>query len=250
MLRICLVLVIVVALAALGVSQNVAGKLTATKSELESTKSDLAARSAELQTSRSNEREARSQAENLRTQLDTTQVTLEETQARASQQQNRADDLENRLNDALRTKNELSDRLAEWVALGRTPQQIKDVMAENQRFTLDMKALSEENLVLNREVLRLNNRLAQYEGQEAKVPLPADLRGKVMAVDPKYEFVVLNIGEEDGVLERGEMLVNRMGKLVAKVRITSVSPKSSIANVLEDWKQAEIMEGDVVTVGL
>jgi len=250
MLRICLVLVIVVALGALGVSQNVATKLTTTKSELETTKGDLAMRTQELQTSRANEREARSQAENLRTQLDTTQLSLEETQARANQQQNRADELEGKLNDALRTKNDLSDRLAEWVALGRTPQQISDLIAENQRFTLDMKALSEENLVLSREVVRLNGRLARYEGEDIKVPLPPELRGVVTAVDPKYEFVVLNIGEEDGVLERGEMLVNRMGKLVAKVRIMSVSPNTSVANVLADWKQAEIMEGDVVTVGL
>ena len=53
-----------------------------------------------------------------------------------------------------------------------------------------------------------------------------------------------------GVLARGEMLVNRSGKLVAKVRILTAESHRSVANVLADWKQGEIMEGDVVLVGL
>ena len=55
---------------------------------------------------------------------------------------------------------------------------------------------------------------------------------------------------DQGVLPRGEMLVNRSGKLVAKIRILTADPHRSVANVLPDWKQGEIMEGDVVLVGL
>ena len=87
-------------------------------------------------------------------------------------------------------------------------------------------------------------------GKKTKVDLPIALKGKIIAVDPKYEFVVLNIGLDDGVLARGEMLVNRSGKLVAKVRILTAEPHRSVANVLPDWKQGEIMEGDMVLVGL
>jgi hypothetical protein len=182
--------------------------------------------------------------------LEDSELARTDAQARASQQQNRADDLESRLNDALRSRNEARDRLAEWDALGKTPQQVVAVLAENDRLNVDMSALSQENLVFQREVLRLTARVAIYEGGDIKVMLPAGLKGKVIAVDPKFEFVVLNIGGDSGVLERGEMLVSRSGKLVAKVRIMSVRPDSSVANVLSDWKQADIMEGDLVTVGL
>ena len=75
---------------------------------------------------------------------------------------------------------------------------------------------------------------------------PADLKGKILAVDPKYDFVVLNLGSEDGLLERGEMAVSREGKLVARVRITSLEKKRAIANVLRPWQQAQVMEGDNV----
>ena len=63
---------------------------------------------------------------------------------------------------------------------------------------------------------------------------------------PKYDFVVLDIGGNQGVLERGVMLVNRGGKLVAKVRIASVTPERSIANILPEWRQSEVIEGDQV----
>jgi hypothetical protein len=33
---------------------------------------------------------------------------------------------------------------------------------------------------------------------------------------------------------------------VAKVRVTKVEPNRSIANIMPDWKQAEVMEGDQV----
>lgn len=250
MLRICLVLVIVVALGALGVSQNVSTRLETTKQNLQQTRDELGATTQKLQSSLANEREARRQAEDLRTQLDTTEMALQETQARASQQQNRADELETRLNDALRSRNEFAEQLSEWKAFGRTPQQIGEALEENSRLALDVGALSQENLVLQREVRRLTNRLVVYEGEVLKVDLPVGLRGRVLAVDPKFEFVVLDIGERDGVLERGEMLVNRSGKLVARVRIMSVQDNRSIANVMQDWKQAEILEGDVVTVGM
>ena len=53
-------------------------------------------------------------------------------------------------------------------------------------------------------------------------------------------------GEDQGVLERGELLVNRNGKLVAKVVVRSVQKDRCIANVLPGWELGEVMEGDQV----
>jgi regulator of replication initiation timing len=250
MLRICLVLVIVVALAALGLSQNVATKLQSTKDELGQTQTTLTTTQTQLSKAKNDERTAKLQAEELRTQLETSELGREEALARSTQQQNRADDLENRLTDALRGRNEARDRLAEWDALGKTPQQVQEVLIDNERLSVDMAALSQENLVLQREVVRLDSRLRRYEGEDVKVELPAGLKGRVLAVDPKFEFVVLDIGSDKGVLERGEMLVSRSGKLVARVRIMSVRDNTCVANVMADWKQAEVLEGDQATVGL
>jgi hypothetical protein len=58
--------------------------------------------------------------------------------------------------------------------------------------------------------------------------------------------VVLDVGEKQGVLEDGILLVNRNGRLVAKVQVRSVQPERSVANVLQSWKLGEVMEGDEV----
>jgi acyl-CoA thioesterase len=58
--------------------------------------------------------------------------------------------------------------------------------------------------------------------------------------------VIINVGQDQGVLEHGELLVNRNGKLVAKVRVRSVQKDRSIANVMPGWQLGEVMEGDQV----
>jgi hypothetical protein len=68
-----------------------------------------------------------------------------------------------------------------------------------------------------------------------------------MVVDPKWDFVVLNIGEDQGLLPDGELLVSRDGKLIAKVIVRSIQKDRSIANLVPGWKLGEVIEGDQVT---
>ena len=99
---------------------------------------------------------------------------------------------------------------------------------------------------MGQKIKRLENELAIYKTPDYAVPLPAGLKGKILVTDPKWNFVVLNVGEEQGVLEHGEFLVNRDGKLVAKVKVRSVQKDRSIANVVPGWQLGEVMEGDQV----
>jgi hypothetical protein len=90
-------------------------------------------------------------------------------------------------------------------------------------------------------------RLAMYEEPDHSVKLPPGLKGKVINVDPKWDFVVLNIGGDQEAVEGGEMLVSRGGKLVAKVIIRRVEKNYSIANIVPGWKLGELIEGDDAT---
>ena len=47
---------------------------------------------------------------------------------------------------------------------------------------------------------------------------------------------MLDVGDDQGVLQDGEMLVSRDGKLVAKVIVRTVEKDRSIANVMPGWK--------------
>jgi len=147
-------------------------------------------------------------------------------------------------------RNDSQTKLATWTALGRSIDELKAIMVQNKKLIGENDALTTENQVLGRTLKQTKTELDLLTGIIDKVNLPPSLKGKVIAVDPKYEFVVLDVGLDQGVLPRGEMLVNRSGKLVAKIRILTADPHRSVANVLPDWKQGEIMEGDFVLVGL
>lgn len=136
--------------------------------------------------------------------------------------------------------------LAAWKALGIPIESIKTTLASLKNVTEERDAIAEEKRILSKKLENLQSKYDFVTGKIQEVPLPAGLKGKVLVADPRYNFVVLDIGANQGVLENGRLLVNRNGKLVAKVQIKSVQADRSIANVMPDWKLGEIMEGDQV----
>ncbi len=250
MLRISLIVAIVMALATLAVSHlKVAPELAATKDELDRTSQNLKASQTSERTAKKQATEARERAAKLQTDLETTQEQLSSTERLHQEQRERAEKLFAENRDLLQTKTNLTATLLQWEAFKVTPQQVREALEENKKLTADMDYMMRDFRSLERLKDRLEQRLAIYEGRKTKVVLPSGLRGKVTAVDPKYEFVVLNIGQDDGALESGEMLVSRDGKLIGRLKIFTVQAKHSIANILPEWRRGDIMEGDVALVG-
>jgi Skp family chaperone for outer membrane proteins len=161
--------------------------------------------------------------------LEATTEAKDKAEAELAVQTKRADKLTEDLAKTRQERDTAQQGLAAYKATGRTPQQILNM-----------------DKVLARKVNKLEIELAVYRDPNFFVPLPANLKGKVLVADPKWNFVVLNVGEDQGVLERGELLVNRNGKLVAKVVVRSVQKDRSIANVMPGWELGEVMEGDQV----
>jgi Tfp pilus assembly protein PilE len=165
---------------------------------------------------------------------------------KAEQQEKRATDLSAQLEKALKEGNSARNELAAYDVLGYKPDQIKKLIVDYKQTQQERDAFIGENEVLLRNNRKLSSELSNYLDPNAAVVMKSGLKGKIVAVDPKWNFVVLNIGAEQGALERGEMLVNRNGKLVAKIRITGVEANRSIANVMPEWRWSDIMEGDQV----
>jgi cell shape-determining protein MreC len=136
--------------------------------------------------------------------------------------------------------------LAAYKATGVTPQQILAFNAELKKLQDSLVVAETENKVLMRNQVKLQTQLDRFLSPDKPVFLPAALKGKVLVSDPKWNFVVLDVGESQGVLEYGELLVNRNGRLVAKVVVRSVQKDRCIANVLPGWELGEVMEGDLV----
>ena len=87
-------------------------------------------------------------------------------------------------------------------------------------------------------------RLAQRESADAK----NGLQGRVLAVDRNWNFVVLNLGGRSGVNANETMVIRRGTSLVGRVRITSVEPSQSIADIVPNSVPAgiSVQAGDTV----
>ena len=187
-------------------------------------------------------------------ELKQTQQDLADTQADRDKavanvlvQQKRADQLSDKLVKTTQERDDAQNDLAAYKVIGLSADQVAK-LSRTLKDTQDLvQVAKQEYAVLQHDRERIWTRLQLYEGTKTDVVLRADLKGKIIVVDPKWDFVVLNIGEDQGVLNNGELLVSRDGKLVAKVVVRTVEKGRSIANIVPGWKLGEVIEGDEVS---
>ena len=209
-----------------------AGKVTAL-ADLSKTRADLAKTKSDLSQSQQD--------------LADTKGELNKAVARADTQSKRANDLSGKLAKAIQERDEAQNLLASYKATDLTPDQITKQKNTMKAALEQIEAINAEKVVIQRKLVSTQARLSRYEGPDTFVKLRADLKGQITVVDPKWNFVVLNIGEEQGAIQDGELLVSRDGKLVGKVIIRSVQKGRSIANVISGWNLSDPLEGDLVT---
>ena len=248
LMRISLIVAIVAGLATAGISftqvkqkmETVKGQRDDEKKLKETAQKDLAKTKGDLD-------KTSKQLKKTETDLATAKEGREKAVAEAETQIKRATALNEELNKTKTERNDAQAELAAWAALGVPVNQVKEVIALAKQLQLER----EESLLVIKKLqldkARLENEIARLVGKgEHIVKLPANLRGTVVVADPKWDFVILDVGQDQGVLEYGELLVNRNGKLVAKVIVRTVQKGRCVANVVPGWKLGDVTEGDQV----
>jgi hypothetical protein len=167
--------------------------------------------------------------------------------ARAEAQTKRGDELTDKLAKTTADLNTAQSSLAAYTVIGLKPEEVLNLNKTLKDAQTEVAVVNDEKAVLLRNVTKLQTQLNAIIGTNTYVTLRADLHGKILTVDPKWNFVVLNIGEDQGVLANGELLVSREGKLVAKVIVRTVEKDRSIANLVPGWKLGDMFEGDEVS---
>lgn len=74
--------------------------------------------------------------------------------------------------------------------------------------------------------------LKKREEDRSALRMREGLEGRVLAVNPAWNFVVLSIGDRNGVVNNAELLLKRGTQYLGKVRVTSVEPSTSIADIV------------------
>lgn len=120
---------------------------------------------------------------------------------------------------------------------------------ENARQQLD--ATQREKALLSDKIRASQERTAQLEKESKRRPGAGGdpgIRGKVLAVNQAYNFVVLNLGGRQGVEPNTEMLVLRGGSFIGKIRISSVEPATAIGDIVSSSlaRGVQVQPGDTV----
>ncbi len=208
-----------------------AGRLSA-EGERDKTKADLVKTEKELT--------------NTKETLASTQQERDKAVAEADIQIKKSTELTEKLAVTVRERDDSRAELAAYTSTGYTPPQITGLGKQIRQAQEALEASLEEKKIISMSLEKAVAELEWIKGKTTVVKLRADLKGKILVADPKWEFVVLNVGQDEGAKIHGEMLVSRNGKLVAKVIISEVQKGRCIANVLPGWKLGDVTEGDSV----
>jgi flagellar biosynthesis GTPase FlhF len=128
-----------------------------------------------------------------------------------------------------------------------TPSKIRSEHTELPMVKGELATIKDENKILMSQYTKLEGEFDALKNPLKKVLQPVGLKGKVVAVDPKWKFVILSIGANHGVRKNGELTVSRQGRYIARLRVSSVEAGHSIANVMDGFDSDEsIEEGDEV----
>jgi hypothetical protein len=178
--------------------------------------------------------------------LEETQGQLASTKSQFEAEQKRANGLQTNLTKTQSDLKTAYQDLEAWRLLGIPVETVRVVIASEKKLRVANEALEEEKKVISTELAKAKHTIAELTGPNEDPEMPVGLAGKILVVDPKWNFVVLNIGEKQGAVRRGVLLVSRNSKLIGKVRISSLQQERSIANIMPGWKLGEIAEGDQV----
>jgi peptidoglycan hydrolase CwlO-like protein len=117
-----------------------------------------------------------------------------------------------------------------------------------------METLEHEKATLVEKLKAAQDRVTAMEEEKVRRgsrARAAGIHGTVLAVNQAYNFVVLSMGERQGVVPNSEMLVMRGGTLIGKIRISSVEPTTSIGDIITDSlaRGVQVQPGDTVVYG-
>lgn len=190
-------------------------ELQDTKQDLENTKVELAQAKDDLAQTKTELADAQSEIVDLKSELETKEVELAQASTRIDQLEQDKVSMQTQLDD-------LNDTLV------RAEEETKDLQ--------DQVATLEQTIEI----------MMAERGEIQPVDIPEGLSGHVVLVNPYWNFVVLDIGSEAGLRSTAELLVHRDDRLIGKIKVSTVEDEMAIAEIMMDWEQVPIREGDTV----
>lgn len=185
-----------------------------TKTELENTRQDL---------------------ENTRAELENTKAQLEDARTQIVQ-----------LNETIRGKDqELAEKSNVIAGLEEEKSTLTAQVAD---LTTQVSTLQDNLAQVEEERNSLDAQLKKCEGElnPSTVTMPLGTKAKIVYANADWNFVVIDIGSNQGAQPTAEMIVHRDDNMIGKIRLSAVRDDVTIAEVLPEFQKETVKEGDNV----
>lgn len=114
------------------------------------------------------------------------------------------------------------------------------------------QGLETRNNALVKELTRFRE-IADHHGINVDDPLdgaPPERNGNILVVDRPSSLVEISIGYDDGLRPGHFLDVTRKGRYVGRLRVRNTDPNRSVAEILRDYNEGIIQEGDRVDTSI
>ena len=204
--------------------------------ELKKTQEDLTAANTKVESQTT-------EISGLKTKTETAEKALAETKAELETKSVRLATLEKQIEEVMKTPGGVPPE-----EMAKTIEQMRNDLTKAQAEAQDQKQLAESLAAQSRQKEEaLASSQSEVNRYRANVTRQG-LTGRVLAVNPGWNFVVLSVGDKQGAATGSTMVVTRGGEAIGKARITSVEPSTSIADLIPGSfrKGVSVQPGDVV----
>lgn len=135
---------------------------------------------------------------------------------------------------------DLQDKIAAATGkVGLDPAQVKEEMdkvrSDLEKAQIQLAESKQVQETLNSRVKEAEEKFGAVNGEVNRYRANVarnGLAGRIMAVNTGWNFVVLSVGDKQGAAVGASMLVMRGGEPIGKVKISSVEPATSIADIV------------------
>lgn len=244
-------------------AEEVAGNLKSSNQTVTETKLSASKLKEENKTAQARIEELSKSTEEQKTQADKIASNLKEIEAKSTK-------LETEVAEKEKKVESLTRQLEEAVAAAKPAVPMPDP-AQEQKVAKLTEDLEKTRQTAEAEQKRLMQKAVELEGKVAQLTAknkasnangPAGggigggtgnrkaVTGTVVAVNEGWNFVVVDLGDKNGVTPETQLAVQRKGKVVANLKVTEVRPKHVSAGVeyAEGTSKDRVLLGDTVVV--
>ena len=243
-------------------AEELAGSLKSTSQKATETVSSAAKLKEENKTAQSRIEELSKSVEEQKAQADKVSINLKESESKGTK-------LEAEVAEKAKKAEALARQLEEAVAAAKPVAPAPDLALVDKMAKLSddldktKQAAEAEQKRLMQKAVELEGRVAQLTlknktGNDGGTPggrsggngIQKTVSGTVVAVNEGWNFVVVDLGDKNGVTPETQLAVQRKGKVVANLKVTEVRPKHVSAGVeyAEGSRKEKIRLGDTVVV--